>query len=208
MDQADEDAIAQLGLPEGEYAEIATVPQGLPACKAGLQPKDIIVSIDGKTPASAGTIRDVMKTKNPGDKVAIEVVRKGNRVKTEVPLEAFDGKKFKAYNQTMSQSSPQWQAWSDKMSKEMQERSKGMSRALKDNEKYVIGVPRGQNGEPLILMDRMGADQKALEERLSTLESQLKRVEEMLKRLESRGEQNVTPSGGGGTPKPMYAIGL
>lgn len=203
MESADDEIIDQLNLPKGDYAMIKTVPEGLPAAKAGLQPKDIIVSVDGKTPASAETIREVMRGKKPGDKVNIEVARKGSRVKMDVALEAFDGERFGAFGQIMGGNSQVWQQkYSEEIAKEMQKHAKELSGVAK------LAIPRGQNREPMILMDG-GQDTAKLEDRLNAMEAQLQRLEDMLKRLESRGEQApAVPAGGGGTPKPFYAFGL
>ncbi|MBY0307681.1 MAG: hypothetical protein K2Q09_02970, partial [Phycisphaerales bacterium] len=165
------------------------------------------------------TVREVIKSKKPGDTVSVEVVRKGTRSKMDVALEAFDAKKFKAYGQTMGQNGQQWQRLSEQMAKEMAERAKEMGRdfgqeiksradveALRDRLK--LAIPRGDNGEPMILMDRASGEGRQLEERLNALEGQLKRIEEALRRLESRGEGKPAPSGGGGAPKPAFALGL
>ncbi|HZW05483.1 MAG TPA: PDZ domain-containing protein, partial [Phycisphaerales bacterium] len=198
MDNADDELVEQLGLPEGEYAVIQTVPEGLPAAKAGLQPKDIIVSVDGKPAAGTEGIRDVMKDKAPGDKVALEVARQGSRVKLDVTLEAFDSKKFPAYAPTMAQ------ALAEKFGKDDNFTKRLDMEALKD--RGVVGrVLRGGGGvgDPVIFMNP-GEGTAKLQERLEAMESQLKRLEEMLKRLESRSTA-PTPSGGPGNPTPCYA---
>ncbi|HYD01398.1 MAG TPA: PDZ domain-containing protein [Phycisphaerales bacterium] len=194
MDNADDELVEQLGLPEGEYAVIQTVPEGLPAAKAGLQPKDIIVSIDGKSATGTEGIRDVMKGKAPGDKVALEVARQGSRVKLDVTLEAFDSKKFPAYAPTMAQ------GWTEKFGAEGFNKRVDVE-ALKD--RLRMAVPRGGVGDPLLFVNPAEGTTR-LQERLDAMESQLKRLEEMLKRLESRGTA-PTPSGGPGNPTPCYA---
>jgi hypothetical protein len=208
MEGADDEIIEQLNLPKGDYAVIKTVPEGLPAAKAGLQPKDIIVSVDGKTPASAETIREVMKEKKPGDKLNIEVARKGSRVKVDIPLEAFDGTRFGAFGQTMGGNAKVWQKYSE----EMQKHAQGLSGLAMDDamrDRLKMAIPRGSSDGPMILMDRTTDNAAKLEERLDAMEAQLQRLEDLLKRLESRGEQTApAPSGGGGTPKPFYAFGL
>ena len=225
MESADEDTVEQLGLPEGDYAIISSVPEGLPAAKAGVQPRDIVVSVDGKTPASSDAIREVMSQKKPGDVLKVEVARKGNRVKMDIPLEAFDSNRFRAYAQTMSQDSKVW----EKYAKEMDEKAREMSRAFQstvDAEKLhrdLLAIPRdGKNG-PMILTTP-GEGTLRLNERLSALEAQLQRLEAMLKRFEATSAvppvppvppiapvppvPPVPPSGGGGSPAPWYAVGV
>ncbi|MDP1660360.1 MAG: PDZ domain-containing protein [Phycisphaerales bacterium] len=220
MDDADAGLIEQLGLPKGDYAVIQTVPEGLPAAKAGLQPKDIIVSIDGKSGAGTDGIRDAIALKQPGDTLSVEVIRKGERVKADVKLEAFDGKRFKAYGETMlgqGQSEDVWRLYGDRMKeygKEIEERAKEFGGDLKsqlDIERLQnhlkLAIPRGNNGEPMILMSP-GEGGAKLEERLSAMESQMKRLEELLKRLESRTASPAPAGGGSGNPAPWFANSL
>lgn len=228
MNTADEDVVQQLGLPDGEYAVIESVPEGLPAAKAGLQPKDIIVSIDGQHADGPGAIREIMKDKKPGDTLAVEVVRKGARVKTNVSLEAFDGRRFKAYGQAMTL--PQADGWEQKygeqmkrLSQDLQERMKsaGDAKGRLDTERLhnqMIAIARG-NGEPMLLATT-GEAQAKLEERLAKLESQLARLEDVLRRIEDKTGAPIAPptppsppappsgGGGGGAPKPYFAMGI
>lgn len=223
MDDADGELVEQLGLPEGDYAVIQTVPEGLPASKAGLQPKDLIVTVDGKSAAGSDAIREVMKTKQPGDTIALEVIRKGNRVKVDVKLEQFDSKRFRAYGQAMSPAvnedvwkayGDQMKVWGEKYGKEMEEKAKAMGgefknhvdiEALKDHLK--LAIPRGSNGEPMIFVNPGEGGQK-LEDRLNAMEAQLQRLEALLKRLETRTATPAPAGGGGGTPTPWFAIGV
>jgi hypothetical protein len=223
MDDADEELVEQLGLPEGDYAVIQTVPEGLPACNAGLQPKDLIVTVDGKSAAGSDAIREVMKTKKPGDTIGLEVIRKGSRVKVDVKLDPFDGKRFRAYGQTMSPSvnedvwkayGDQMKVWGEKYGRDMEEKAKAMGgefknhvdiEALKDHLK--LAIPRGSNGEPMIFVNPGESGQK-LEDRLNAMEAQLQRLEALLKRLESRTATPAPAGGGGGTPTPWFAIGV
>ncbi len=220
MDDADAGLVEQLGLPEGDYAVIQSVPEGLPAAKAGLQPKDIIVSIDGQSAAGTDGIRNAIAHKQPGDTLSVEVIRKGERVKTDVKLEAFDGKRFKAYGQTMlgqGQSEDVWRLYGDRMKeygKEMEERAKEFGGDLKNKldierlqDHLKLAIPRGNNGEPMILMSP-GEGGAKLEERLSAMEAQMKRLEELLKRLESRTASPAPAGGGSGNPTPWFANSL
>jgi hypothetical protein len=216
MENAEDGVVEQLGLPKGEYPVIQTVPEGLPAAKAGLQPKDLIVSIDGKSAEGTDGVRDVLKSKKAGDTINVEVVRKGNHIKLDVKLEAFDGKRFKVWNQVMGgqgQNDKVWQQFDqhmkslkEKSGKELDKNVKDLDiEQLKDNLRWAI--PRGKNGEPMILMNP-GEGSAKLEERLDAMEAQLKRLEELLKRLESRTATPAPTGGGGGTPTPFFAMGL
>jgi membrane-associated protease RseP (regulator of RpoE activity) len=71
---------------------LADVVENLPAAKAGLRAGDELVSIDGKAIEKPSDVRDAIKEKNPGDKVAIVVRRDGEEKTFEVALEAWNQK--------------------------------------------------------------------------------------------------------------------
>lgn len=94
LDDADE-------MPENVDAERATVinrvVEGLPAAKAGLEEDDIVIAIDGSKDASPDDIRELLRTKNPGDTLKLKVLRDNDRddgkhdeLEIDVRLEAFD----------------------------------------------------------------------------------------------------------------------
>lgn len=56
--------------------QIFTVFAGSPAERAGLRPGDVIVSVDGRRPASPGELRALLRG-NPGTVVSLEVARAG-----------------------------------------------------------------------------------------------------------------------------------
>ena len=53
-----------------------------PARKAGLEPGDIIVSVDGKPVEYVGQLQQQIAFRQPGDVVKVEVARKGGAHKT------------------------------------------------------------------------------------------------------------------------------
>jgi serine protease Do len=66
----------KLDKPEG--ALVASVEKGGPAEKAGLQPGDVIRSIDGKTIVASGDLPAAIGLSAPGDTVKLDVWRKGS----------------------------------------------------------------------------------------------------------------------------------
>jgi serine protease Do len=64
-----------LDKPEG--ALVSSVEKGGPADKAGLEVGDVIRKIDGKTISSSGDLPAIISLSAPGDKVDLEVWRKG-----------------------------------------------------------------------------------------------------------------------------------
>jgi serine protease Do len=65
----------KLDRPEG--ALVSSVERGSPAEKAGLQPGDVIRGIDGKAIVSSGDLPAAIGLAAPGDKVRLQVWRKG-----------------------------------------------------------------------------------------------------------------------------------
>jgi serine protease Do len=58
---------------------VGSVEKGGPADKAGARTGDIIVSVDGKSVASAWDIRRALRDKKDGDSIRLEVIRNGSR---------------------------------------------------------------------------------------------------------------------------------
>lgn len=74
-------------LPEIKGSLITQVLPGSPAEKAGLQPKDVVLGIDGKSVQQAADVHNKVGLNRPGTKVHLKVARPGNKVfDTEVEL--------------------------------------------------------------------------------------------------------------------------
>ena len=84
------------GLKRGEASMIAAVYEGLPASTAGLEPYDLIVSVNGKSPVSTDDVRAALREKDAGSSVSIEVIKKGERKTLSVTPEKYDAKKLQA----------------------------------------------------------------------------------------------------------------
>ncbi|MFQ5749135.1 MAG: S1C family serine protease [Planctomycetota bacterium] len=87
MDTVSEALASQLGVARDKTVLITQVFDGMPAAKAGLERFDIVVAVDGKTPATGETIRKALAQKNPGDILKLEVLRKGARLSLEIAVE-------------------------------------------------------------------------------------------------------------------------
>ncbi|MEO7940226.1 MAG: PDZ domain-containing protein, partial [Burkholderiaceae bacterium] len=70
--------------PEG--ALVASVEKGGPADKAGLQTGDVIRKVNGKVIASSGDLPAIISLATPGEKVALEVWRKGSSQEIDAQL--------------------------------------------------------------------------------------------------------------------------
>jgi serine protease DegQ len=68
---------AALGVPGKRGVLVGTVDKGSPAEQAGVQAGDVITRIDGKAVQDANDARERIRLKEPGDKVVLTVIRKG-----------------------------------------------------------------------------------------------------------------------------------
>jgi hypothetical protein len=85
-----------LKLEPGKTTMIVAVGKDLAADKAGLQPYDIIVSVDGVTPADQNTIRGLIADREPGQSLHLVVIQAGQRKDINVPLDAYDASRLGA----------------------------------------------------------------------------------------------------------------
>jgi putative serine protease PepD len=70
----------------GAGATVAQVNPGSPAESAGLQAGDVVVSVDGKPVTESSDIATAIAAKRPGDTIAVEVLRGGQRETVQVEL--------------------------------------------------------------------------------------------------------------------------
>ena len=82
-------------LPSPEGALVADVEKGGPADKAGLQTGDVIRKVDGKPVVSSGDLPAAISLASPGDKVQLEVWRKGSMQQIDARLGSTDDKAAK-----------------------------------------------------------------------------------------------------------------
>jgi serine protease Do len=79
---------AYVGLPEIRGVLVQDFTEDSPARKAGLEPGDIIVGVDGNPVEYVGQLQQQVGFRKPGEKVKVEVARKGGVRKTlEVRLQ-------------------------------------------------------------------------------------------------------------------------
>jgi hypothetical protein len=73
---------------------ISRVYEGLAADDAGLEKYDIIVAINGDTPADHERIREVLSDQEPGDEVTLTIIHEGKKRKVNVQLQAYSAKQL------------------------------------------------------------------------------------------------------------------
>ena len=88
MQSIQDPALAKkLGLPEARGAVVNDVVGGAPAEKAGLQPGDVIVGVDGKPVKDSKALQAMIASQQPGREVSLDVVRDGKNQSLKVKLE-------------------------------------------------------------------------------------------------------------------------
>lgn len=86
------------GISEGIY--VNSVLDDQPAAKAGVKANDIIIAINGKTPANQELLRDTLRELNPGDELTLKIIRKGEnkditlKVAERPQTEQFEAREF------------------------------------------------------------------------------------------------------------------
>ena len=75
-----------LGLPADSGVVVADVLEGGPAARAGLQPGDVLLTIDGKRMENGRQFRINLYTRGVGQQVTLEVLRGERRLSVRVPI--------------------------------------------------------------------------------------------------------------------------
>jgi serine protease Do len=84
-----EDLAATYGLKDAKGAVVVTVASGSPAEKAGLQPEDVVLSVDGHPIQDNGDLSRYIASKTPGTSVRLDVLRGKERRSVNVTLGTF-----------------------------------------------------------------------------------------------------------------------
>lgn len=87
MSEPDPTLLKHLGLGEtGGGIVVDSVMEGMPAAAAGIKPYDIIIAINGKSPATQEVLREVLRGMNPGDELELKLVRQGAQQTVKVKV--------------------------------------------------------------------------------------------------------------------------
>jgi serine protease Do len=79
-----------MGLPDSRGALVRDVTAGAPGARAGLQPGDVILSVDGRAIAQSSDLPPIIGSKAPGTHVTLGVLRDGKLRDVEVVLAPLD----------------------------------------------------------------------------------------------------------------------
>ena len=80
IQQLSDDLAASLGLAKNRGEFIQSVEPGQGAAKAGLQPGDVVVKVDGKDVTPDQTLSFIVANTAPGKRIPIDLVRNGQRM--------------------------------------------------------------------------------------------------------------------------------
>jgi hypothetical protein len=86
VNPVDDVLASQLDLESDSAFVISTVTPGLPASKAGLQPHDVVIEIDGESPATIERLREVLDAKELDGIVELTVLRRRERIELDVGI--------------------------------------------------------------------------------------------------------------------------
>lgn len=87
------------GLAKPAGALVASVEKGSPAAKAGLEPGDVILGVDGKAVITAGELPAAIATKQPGEQTRLQIWRKGQNREIDVQVGVFSDEKVASAEQ-------------------------------------------------------------------------------------------------------------
>ena len=187
------DALAEhLGIKTDEAVVVERVYEGMAAERAGLKGQDIITDVDGVHPVTQQNFRETINKKEPGDKVTLKVLRKGEEKKVTIELQKFDGEKLgvgqmQGMEMPGAQAWPQWDAQGMPGNQQWQD---AMKEALKSGKGNAFVWGQDGPGEQFRFM-APGMDAKRLDEmqgqidkKIAELDEKLAKINEQMERLE------------------------
>ncbi|MDD3433998.1 MAG: DegQ family serine endoprotease [Tepidiphilus sp.] len=86
----DEELAKSFGLDKPQGALVASVEEGSPAAKAGIQAGDIIVGVDGQRIEDSADLPRLIGRRKPGETVRLELLHQGKRQEKSVTLAELD----------------------------------------------------------------------------------------------------------------------
>ena len=93
LDEAPASLREHLGIEHGAIV-VQRVLDGLSADKGGVEPNDVIVSIDGSKVEGQASLREILSGFKPGEVALIKVIRRGQATTLPVTLQKYDAAKL------------------------------------------------------------------------------------------------------------------
>ena len=88
VEDVPESLAAHLEIPNGQGALVRQITPGSPAEKAGLQVHDILLKAAGKPVNGGPSVSEIVASKNAGDELEVELLRKGETQQLRIKLDA------------------------------------------------------------------------------------------------------------------------
>lgn len=94
-----EQLAAYFGVPDGEGVLVKEVEEDSDAAKAGFQAGDVILRAGKKTVEDVKDFKHVLGAYDPGEKIPVQILRKGREMTLELTAKEIDEHRFKLYGQ-------------------------------------------------------------------------------------------------------------
>lgn len=94
-----EQLAAYFGTPDGEGVLVKEVEEDSDAAKAGFQAGDVILRAGKKTVEDVKDFKHVLGAYDPGEKIPVQILRKGKEMTLELTAKEIDEHRFKLYGQ-------------------------------------------------------------------------------------------------------------
>lgn len=201
MSPLDEGKAGELEIEAGEGILIEKVIEDLPAAKAGLKAGDVVIRIAGKSPATQEKLRELLRTKEPGDKLKVTVLREGGEKTLTIELAEYDAEKLGVQSVQGFQVVPPEGLGEFKfegMPRELHWDQKAHQEALKAYEEAMKQFGRAYQGGPgqrgMLFRQAapdMGGQLSGINERMAEIDRRLSELDERLERLTKKLEKLV-----------------
>jgi len=181
MDPPGEALASQLGIAADASTVVTWVSDELPAAKAGVKRFDVIIGVDGKSPADMATIRAALREKNPGDTISFDIVRAGQKQTIPVTLAAYEAQRLAwttgsgaagGSSDAMTPSSPaqlrqRFAAFAEAQSAELRQRLTELSAQMEQMQSRMSKVAGAELDELTSRMSEVGHEMSRLAQQMA-----------------------------------------
>jgi hypothetical protein len=175
-----------LKLTPGTCTMITGLYEGLPAKKAGLGEYDIVVQVEGASPADRETLRNAISQKKAGEVIRLRVIQEGQPKDVEVEIAAYDKVKMSEL-EVHGQAYPLYQQLIERMATPQPGEAPTIN--LQQLPRVFVAPRESMNvdpnvaGVPLMRGAIQRQDRTDLNEKLEKLDARMAELETLLQRL-------------------------
>jgi sulfur carrier protein ThiS len=197
MGEVPEALAEHLSLEPGTAVMIDRVLEGLPAEKAGLRARDVVVEVNGQSPVTEQKLREEIRKTEPGKMLELTVLRRGQEERVSIAVERVEAERIATFRGPEAPgAAPQALEDAEKRMAEaermMRERLEAFEGRLGPDIRQRFGA-RGLGGvgpEGFELFVPMGpGDQSQLRDRVSQLDERMVDLERQMERLAERMDE-------------------